>query len=233
MTQAFGRAVALTSGKPHLLDSNKETARGLFLLRFQPDARVIHLVRDPRQVQRSHYWRIASGRGFRFMRRQWEAGSWTAPLWLLLAAFSWTVGNMLCELAKHQAPGRTLRLRYEDLCHDPVSTVRRIGAVLDLPLEDVARRLEEDGAFTAGHNVGGNPIRHQRELYFNARIAKEQSPLPFWLDAATSIICWPLMRRYDYGPREQHREASVANQLRSSDFCGAGLGLLIGTWWFL
>ena len=74
-TQAFARAVAETSGKPHLLDSNKETARGLFLLRYLPEARVIHLVRDPRGVLRSHYWRVAEGRDFRFMNRLHRPGA--------------------------------------------------------------------------------------------------------------------------------------------------------------
>jgi hypothetical protein len=32
MTQAFARAIATTAGKPHVLDTNKETTRGLFLL---------------------------------------------------------------------------------------------------------------------------------------------------------------------------------------------------------
>jgi hypothetical protein len=213
MTEAFGQAVSEASGKPHLLDSNKETARGLFLLRFKPDARVIHLVRDPRDVQRSHYWRVASGRGFRFMRRHWQASRLTAPVWLLLAAVSWTAGNMLCELAGRRVPGRTLRLRYEDLRDDPAGTVRRIGAAFDLPLEDVACRLERRDDFAVGHNVGGNPIRHQQALQFEARADKDRQQLPSWLDTATSVICWPLMRYYGYGSRAPRQQFSVASQV--------------------
>ena len=113
MTAALARAIAGSSGKPHMLDSNKETARGLFLLRYLPEARVIHLVRDPRGIQQSHHWRVAGGRGFKLMRRTYRAG-WTGPLFLLLAAVAWTVGNGLSELAARMAPERVLRLRYED-----------------------------------------------------------------------------------------------------------------------
>jgi Sulfotransferase family len=213
MTEAFGRAVAQVSGKAHVLDSNKETARGLFLLQFQPDARVIHLVRDPRDVLRSHYWRVASGRGFRFMRQHWSASGWTAYAWLLLAAACWTAGNMLCELARRRVPGRTLRLRYEDLRDDPAGTVRRIAAEFELPLEDVACRLEHGDSFTVGHNVGGNPIRHQDAIRFESRTDQDRQPLPAWLEATTSLICWPLMRFYGYGLGAPRHKVPIAYRL--------------------
>ena len=73
---------------------------------------------------------------------------------------------MLCEPARRRVPGRTLRLRYEDSRDDPAGTVRRIAAEFELPLEDVACRLEHGDSFTVGHNVGGNPIRHQDAIRF-------------------------------------------------------------------
>src|SRR5215217_2008368 len=88
MTQALARAVTGASGKPHLIDSNKETTRALFLLKYVPEARVIHLVRDPRAVQQSHYWRIRAGRGFHFMRRKFGVGRVSAPLLMVLGAVS-------------------------------------------------------------------------------------------------------------------------------------------------
>src|SRR3954454_2174147 len=128
LTRGLLRAAAHASGKPHLLDSNKETTRGLFLLKYLPEARVIHLVRDPRVIQQSHYWRLRAGRGFHFRRRKLGVGRTTAPLLVLLGALSWTVGSALGELAARAAPGRVLRVRYEDLCRDPAGAVRNIGA---------------------------------------------------------------------------------------------------------
>ncbi len=197
MTQAFSEAVAEASGKPHLLDSNKETARGLFLLRYVPEARIIHLVRDPRGVLRSHYWRVAEGRDFRFMDRHHSSG-WTGPVWLIVAAASWTVGNLLCEAARRIAPERVLQLRYEDLRADPAGTMRRIGTAFGLSLEDVVSKLEEGQAFPVGHNVGGNHIRHEGAVRFDPKAEKARPPLPRWTEAATLLLCWPLMRRYGY-----------------------------------
>jgi Sulfotransferase family len=199
-TQAFARAVAETSGKPHLLDSNKETARGLFLLRYLPEARVIHLVRDPRGVLRSHYWRVAEGRDFRFMNRLHRPGA-MGPVWLAVAALSWTVGNILCEAALRVAPRRVLKLRYEDLRADPASALRRIEAAFGLPLADVVAKIAADEAFPVGHNVGGNHIRHEGAVRFNPRAEKERPPLPRWTEALTFLLCWPLMRRYGYATR--------------------------------
>ena len=197
VTRSLARAIAAVSGKPHVLDSNKEVARGLFLLRYLPEARVVHLVRDPRGIQRSHHWRLRDRRGFLFMRRRF-AGRGTAPLLLLLAAASWTVGNALGELTRRAAPGRVLRLRYEDLCDDPAGAVRAIGAAFGLPVEDIVAKLEDGEPFPVGHNVGGNHIRHAGAVRFDAGAEGARPPLPRWAERATVLLCWPLMRYYGY-----------------------------------
>jgi hypothetical protein len=199
MTAAVAQAVAGASGKPHVLDSNKETTRALFLLKYLPEACVVHLVRDPRAVQRSHYWRIREGRGFHFMRGKCAVGRrGAAPLLILLGAASWAVGSLLGELAARAAPGRVLRLRYEDLRDDPVAAVRLIGRTFGLPVEDVVARLGRGEAFPVGHNVGGNHIRHERAVRFDPGTEARHPPLPRWAGLATLLLCWPLMRRYGY-----------------------------------
>jgi hypothetical protein len=202
---ALRDAIAAASGKPHLLDSNKEPTRALFLLKYLPeDARVVHLVRDPRGIARSHHWRIAGGSGFLFLRRRYRA-TWTGPLFLLLGAASWTVGNLLGELAVRRHPGRVLRLRYEDLRRDPAAAVRLIGRTFGLPVEDAAARLERGEPLAVGHNVGGNHIRHERDgVRFDPGAEAARPPLPRWAELATLALCWPLMRRYGYPLRLAH-----------------------------
>ena len=195
MTRSLASAIAATSASQRA-GLNKEVARGLFLLRYLPEARVVHLVRDPRGIQRSHHWRLRDQRGFLFMRRRF-AGRGTAPLLLLLAAASWTVGNALGELTRRAAPDRVLRLRYEDLCRDPAGAVRAIGAGFGLPVEDVVARLESGEPSRSGRlsaaTTSGTPARCTSTPGPRAR-----PPLPRWAERATLLLCWPLMRHYGY-----------------------------------
>jgi hypothetical protein len=193
-TAVLADAIRSAVGKPHLLDSGKEPTRALFLLKFLPEARVIHLVRDPRGVLATCYRRIARGEPMLFLRRHYRAN---APLFLLLQAASWTVGNLIGEAIAWAVPGRVLRLRYEDLRDCPAETVRWLGTELGLPLGDVAERLARGEEFTVGHNVGGNSIRHQESVRFDPGRGRRHGSLPNSI-AVALLLCWPLMPRYGY-----------------------------------
>lgn len=197
LNRAFMAAIAAASGKPHVLDSSKEPTRGLFLLRFVPETRVLHLVRDPRRAIASHYWRFKKDRGyFHFLRRKFHAPAMLVPF-MLLAAVSWTVGNMICELATRFRPACTLRVRYEDLCDDPGSELRRIGTALGLSFEELISRIEHGDELAIGHNIGGNEIRRGGTVTFRPARGR-QHDLPVWLDLVTLACCWPLMLLYGY-----------------------------------
>jgi Sulfotransferase family len=199
-TTALRHAITSVSGKPHLLDSNKAVPRALFLLRRYQDARVIHLIRDPRGVLRSHHWRLHKGQVFKFQRREYRAGPAT-PLLLLLAAVSWTLGNLLAELVARSAPGRVVRVRYEDLYSNPAAEVKRIGSALGLDLADVASKLAAGATFSVGHNVGGNQIRHAGRVQLDPSYASRRPSSPSWLSLTVLACCWPLMQRYGYSLR--------------------------------
>jgi hypothetical protein len=212
MSERVERAIREVAGKPVLLDSSKEPTRGLFVLKLRPAARVIHLVRDPRSVVTSYYWRLKSDRGFHFLRRSYSAPA-LAPLFLLLAAASWTAGNLLCELIARTAPDRVLRVRYEDLRDEPARELRRIGSALGLPVEDVAQRLERGEAFAVGHNIGGNQIREgARTIRFEPGKEESRRRLPRGIEIMTVLLCWPLMLRYRYqlGGQRRARRAAPA-----------------------
>lgn len=195
---AVEEAVKAVTGKPHLLDSNKEPTRALLLLRYHPGSRVIHLVRDPRGIVASHYWRVQGEVGFVILRRRFHPGRATMPLFLMLAAGAWTVGNLCAELALRTAPDRTMRLRYEDLRDHPAEAIRRIGRTFGVQLDDVADRIERHEPFPVGHNVGGNHIRREGAVRFDPGAEKARRPLPRWVRLMTVALCWPLMRRYGY-----------------------------------
>lgn len=198
----FERAVTATSGKQHMLDSSKEPTRGLMLLRFCPNARVIHLVRDPRRAVGSHYWRFKKWGGYlKFLRRTYKAPSMLIPF-MLLEAVSWTVGNLIGEVARRFAPERAIRVRYEDLCSEPAAELRRIGKAFAIPLDDVIARVEHSGSLAVGHNADGNQIRTQKEVTFAPHKGTEQD-VPLWLELLTVACCWPLMLAYGYPLRRR------------------------------
>jgi hypothetical protein len=198
MTTHLAEAVAAASGKPHMLDSNKETARALFLLRYVPEARIIHLVRDPCRIQQSHFWRLQEGRGFRFRQRQYRVGNVSSAAPLLLLALGWLVGNVLAELGARIAPARVCRIRYEDLCRDPAGTIAAIGDRFGLDVADILAKLEQRKTFEIGHNVGGNPIRHSTTVQLDPGFEQSRPALPRWAGLMTLVLCWPLMHRYGY-----------------------------------
>lgn len=196
LTGVLQRAIADTAGKRHLLDSSKTPARALFLLRHLPDARVIHLVRDPRNVIQSYLWRLQPGNvGFRL---HGERRAWGKVVPLILAGGIWTVGNLMCELIARRHPDRVVRVRYEDLRARPEEVLAEIGRAFAIDLDDVVARLAAGDAFAVGHNIGGNRIRNEGTVRFDPAKASRRTSSPAWLRTVTVLLCWPLMLRYGY-----------------------------------
>ena len=193
------RAITTISGKPHLLDSGKGPAHGLFLLRYLQEARVIHLVRDPRGMLQSIYWRV---RTYSHLNpRQLFVAKLSAPLFLAWIALDWTVVNLLCDLMARAYPGRVIRMRFEDLCALPSMELERIGRSFGLELADLATlsvRATQRASLVVGHNVGGNHLRHADVVRFDPDGGRRDVSLPRWLSFAVTALCGPLMLRYGY-----------------------------------
>ena len=99
ITTHLAESVLEASGKSVMLDSSKTPARALFLVRHFPDSRTVHLVRHPEAVLASNYWRIQSGKGFKFLRQTYRH-AWLTPILLTVSAISWLTGNLLAELGE-------------------------------------------------------------------------------------------------------------------------------------
>jgi hypothetical protein len=199
ITRALEDAITGAAGKPVLCDSSKEATRALFLMKFVPEARMIFLVRDPRSAIASHYWRFQSEQRFHFLRKNHFLPRWMGPIVLTLAAASWTIGNLLGELAVRVAPERVLILRYEDLRDRPKEALERIAQAFGIDFGDVREMLDRGAVVEIGHNIGGNQVRLEQDVRFDPNKERTRPRLPRWLDRVTVALCWPLMRRYGYG----------------------------------
>jgi hypothetical protein len=203
ITQALARAITAVAGKPHLIDAGKSPAHGLLLLRYLPDARVIHLVRDPRHVLQRYAWRVRSRSHLN--ARQLELLRHSALPLLLGEALKWTLVNMVCDLMGRAFPDRVVRVRFEDLCARPAGEIDRIGAAFDLDLNELRSKAEGHEPLAIGHTLSGNRLRHADAVHFDPGGGKAQPPLPRWLEAVSILLCGPLMRRYGYRLRGDPR----------------------------
>ena len=201
ITRSIADAITATAGKPVLCDSSKEATRALFLMKYYPGARMIFLVRDPRSAIASHYWRFRSESRFHFLRKNHFLPRWMGPIVLTLAAASWTVGNLLGELAVRVAPERVLILRYEDLRDRPKEALADIARAFKIEFGDVREMLDRGAVVEIGHNIGGNQVRLEQEVRFDPNKERTRPRLPRWLELVTVSLCWPLMRRYGYHVR--------------------------------
>jgi hypothetical protein len=220
MTRRFTAAIGATSGRPVVLDSSKRPSRAIFLLKYLPEARLIHIVRDPRRVLESHWWRFK-------IKDTWLAERWLyrgplMPLAFVEAALFWLLANLLCEAIARIDPARVVRLRYEDLRDRPAIELRRIAAAFDLPLDDVIARVDRGDAFATGHMIGGNPVRMTGQVRLDRGWEKKREPLPRSLERVAEIICWPLMLRYGYPLRRGGR--TTASRETRPDRAGARSG---------
>jgi hypothetical protein len=196
ITAALARAITSVAGKPHLLDSSKTPAHALLVLRHLPGARVIHLVRDPREVLQSYVWRLRTGKHLDSRRSALAKRS--ASLYLAWMSASWTLGNLVCELIARAFPERVVRVRYEDLCAQPADQLDHLGRAFKLDLIDLGRKASGHEPLVVGHNIGGNHLRHADSIRFDPASGRERPPLPRWLAAVNLLLCGPLMWWYGY-----------------------------------
>lgn len=189
-------AIAETASKRYIVDSSKEVTRALFLIKHHPEAKIIHLVKNPVTVLESTYYRLSTGTGFRFLRRQFKPKKIFWPA-LSVAAFGWLVGNMLAEIVRLHDKGRVIRIRYEDIVAEPTSTFSLLEDFLEVDLTGVKQKLNNNEAFEVGHNVGGNHMRLAKSFVFDPT-KKSRGGLPPKYEKLVKIVCYPLMRRYGY-----------------------------------
>ena len=196
-THSEAIAGAVTNGATEsIVDSSKEISRALFLLRFVPESKVVHLVRNPANILESQYFRLKSGTGFRFLRRTFHPKKMYFPF-LLIGCVGWIVGNALSEIVRMYGRDRFLVVKYEDILSQPVAELDRIEQFVGIPLGEVKAKVQNNQPFQIGHNVGGNHMRMAGEFVLDTKKGSRGN-LPKRYHILVKVLCFPLLKRYGY-----------------------------------
>lgn len=175
-------AIGETLAADVIVDSSKFPAEAAALCGPpELEARVLHLVRDPRAT--AYSWR--------------RAKEYIPAMGVRRSTAYWTGFNLASEWIGAAFPSRYLRMRYEDFCAEPALTLATIAAWARLPGKPP---VDEEGVATLGenHTVTGNPDRLRRG---HVRIRPDEawvSGLPVGEAVLSTAISLPLLFRYGY-----------------------------------
>jgi len=148
------QAICTVSGKRIVVDTTKTPSRAVALSMIPGiHLRIVHLVRDGRGVA----WSMKKG-----LRKDCRGGVQTdqpsRPV--LRTAAYWLVMNLQSAWVRRQlAPGKSIRLRYEDLMAQPKATLDSIGALLQCDLSEIVQAIKADATFPVNHIIAGNRLR--------------------------------------------------------------------------
>lgn len=184
-------AIRDVSGSEVIVDASK-APHLLFVLHHLEgvELRVVHLVRDSRAVAHSH------GRKKPALERHGSSRTIkrSGPL---KAGLGWVQWNLLAEGYRRYG-GNVTRLRYEDLVTDPAVQLRRIARRNGCGPETFGFLHEGRVSLTAGHLLGGNPMRFQQGD-LPLRLDDEwMSIMPRRKRLLVTLVTWPLLRAYGY-----------------------------------
>jgi hypothetical protein len=152
--------------KPHVGEKTPGYVRFLPTLHsLWPHARVVHLIRDGRDVALSLFDRT------RTRRAAWRQPTWDEdPVSTAALYWEWNV-RLGREAGARLGPGRYLELRYESLVADPELACRRLCDFLELPYDPVMPRFHEGRTRT---EPGLSPKRAWRPVHAGLRKWRQQ-----------------------------------------------------------
>jgi hypothetical protein len=197
------QAIHEVAAKSIVVDSGKELTRGLFLARFQPQVRFLHLVRNPIGFVSSYIHRIDTGFKFHFLRVEVTSKIKKFPFlrypFLALIGLSWLIGNLIAELVKLISGRPRMFVRYEDFVANPTETIENFGMFTNCDISDLIQKLKSGSPMEVGPTIGGNEWRHSGDgTYVLTPKAPTRHKTPRLASWMTILSCWPLMWKYGY-----------------------------------
>jgi hypothetical protein len=184
------RSIAEETGAEVIVDSSKEANEAaLLLLMPEVDARIVHIIRDPRGTVYS-ILRFSDGGGPAAGSQWWRSA---------YAALSWSAGTLAGAAVRHAAgPASSMLLRYEDAVSRPGETIETVARFAGHPARLATFTEPSTVTMRPTHTVGGN---HNRFRTGQVQLREDTAWRPGMhrLDRmAVSTLCAPLMTHYGY-----------------------------------
>lgn len=196
------RAVADQSGVALVVDSTKHVSDALAAaLAPDVDLHLLHVVRDPRAAAYSSMKQKAHGSDEHgvLLKKRSPIGN----------TFHWDVRNVLIERCDKPAvaPGKYMRVRYEDLMRSPREGFGAIAEWAGLAPGELPFTGDSTIRLAESHTIMGNPNRHNvgREVTLNTdtRWISGLADRDAW---TTTLLASPLLAHYGY----RYRRPAVA-----------------------
>jgi hypothetical protein len=202
-------AIAEVTGARAVIDTSKHPTTGLLLLSMDLPASLVQLVRDPRAVMHSWTRRVAwPGENDQAMRQY-------RPL---ASAMRWDAHNLLAEYVRHRyGPLRSVLVRYEDLVESPEATLRSLLSLMGMGSESALPVRGKTAQLEPGHALGGNPSKFRTGSVELREDNEWREAMGLRHRLLGTTLTFPLLRRYGYSTRSQHRMPPRAPRSRAPE----------------
>jgi hypothetical protein len=158
------------------------------LLEWYPDARVVHMMRDPRAIFVSELRRRRKTPGARPYRLLKRASPLLTAVVLLQITLTWAEGALRARRYHDRHPDRYRMFRFEDLVREPAIVVGDLCRFLAVPEE--AGMLDQS-VVSAGARLG--------EAGFDGLAAvRWKTSIPKWADRWFRLMFGRQLRRFGY-----------------------------------
>jgi hypothetical protein len=211
LIEALYDSIAEASDRPVVLDSSKELSVAIFLLRYVPQAKLIHFVRSPFGVADSYVKRVKAAKTFHLFRIRFQVERhYLVPM--MISALLWSVESLTCELLRLLYPTRVITVHYEDLCGQPIALLERLEIFTGLSLTGAKAAAAERRVMQSGHALSANRLMRGEQIAFSPKQGLARHLTRF--DKAIVAMCtFPMAIAYGYFGRRALKPSVVMRQL--------------------